>query len=307
LRETQLAPLHEAVRGLTADGSLRRLIEIGAMRAAAACPSGAVGVDLGLRGPNSEGQEAARVSRPAHVRPKPRELKAVLDDVQASLAKSLDVLVDTTGSGGDVERAAAAFRAGVEAALRLPELSQERLCAGLMDEWAWVAIIGQLISEAIAWVAGPESARGSSLDELKLGPAVAGVFCDLGLDEGAAWDMVALMRVFRRLPLPSSVSELPAADRAPTLIRTLVTDQAVRAYLRVNIWEGVSWFNRESFGQALWWMFALDALQAAATPGLSKTRLTARLAQSRRLTAVVAQAGEVAEYQLDRLEEAARG
>jgi hypothetical protein len=119
--------------------------------------------------------------------------------------------------------------------------------------------------------------------------------------------MVALMRVFRRLPLPSSVSELPAADRAPTLIRTLVTDEAVRAYLRVNIWEGVSWFNRESFGQALWWMFALDALQAAATPGLSKTRLVARLAQSKRLTAVVARAGEVAEYQLDKLEDAARG
>jgi hypothetical protein len=231
----------------------------------------------------------------------------VLDDAQASLSKSLDVLVDTTGSGGDVERAAAAFRAGIEAALRLPELGQERLCAGLMDEWAWVAIIGQLISEAIASVAGPESARGSSLDELKLGPAIAGVFSDLGLDEGAAWDMVALMRVFRRLPLPSSVSELPAADRAPTLIRTLVTDEAVRAYLRVNIWEGVSWFNRESFGQALWWMFALDALQAAATAGLSKTRLAARLAQSKRLTAVVAHAGEVAEYQLDKLEDAARG
>ncbi|HJX67209.1 MAG TPA: alpha-amylase family glycosyl hydrolase [Candidatus Limnocylindrales bacterium] len=306
LRETQLAPLHEAVRGLAASGSLRRLTEIGAMRAAAACPSGALGVDLGLRGPNSEGQEAARVSRPAHGQPEPRELQAVLDDAQAILAKSLNILVETTGPGGDVERAAADFRAGIEAALRLPELGQERLCAGLMDEWAWVAIVGRLISEAIASAAGTESARGSSLDELKLGPAIAGVFSDLGLDEGAAWGLVALMRVFGRLPLPSSVSELPAADRARTLIRTLVTDEAVRAYLRVNIWEGVNWFNRESFGQALWWMFALDALQAAATPGLSKTRLATRLAQSKRLTSVVARAGEVAEYQLDRLEDAAR-
>ena len=115
------------------------------------------------------------------------------------------------------------------------------------------------------------------------------------------------MRVFGRLPLPSSVSELPAADRAPTLIRTLLTDEAVRAYLRVNIWEGVSWFNRESFGQALWWMFALDALQATATPGRSKTRLASRLAQAKRVTAVVARAGEVAGYQLDKLEDAARG
>ncbi len=79
----------------------------------------------------------------------------------------------------------------------------------------------------------------------------------------------------------------------------------MRAYLRVNIWEGVSWFNRESFGQALWWMFALDALDAAATPRLTQARLDTRLATAERLTAVLARAGEAAHYQLDKLEAAA--
>jgi glycosidase len=306
LRETQLAPLHEAVRDLASSGSLRRLTQIGAARAASACPRTAAGVDLGLRGPNSEAQPVSRVRRRVGGRPAPDELPALLDDVQAHLLRSLNVLVDVTGSDGDVELATAAFRAGLEAALRLPELGQERLCAGLMDEWAWVAIVGHLISEAIDSVSGPESARSGSFDELKLGPVIAGVFRDLGLDDGAAWGLVALIRIFRRLPLPSSVSELPAADRAPALIRTLLTDEAVRAYLRVNIWEGVAWFSRESFGQALWWMFALDALEAAATPKLTKARLGARLTKAERLTAVLARAGEAARYQLDKLEAAAR-
>ena len=127
---------------------------------------------------------------------------------------ALQAAMDVTGAAGDVEAAAAAFRAGLEAALRLPGLGQARLCAGLVDEWAWVAIVGRLISEAIASVAGPESARGGSLDELQLGPVMVRVFRDLGLDDGAAWRLLALIRMLRGLPLASSVSELPAAGRA---------------------------------------------------------------------------------------------
>jgi glycosidase len=306
LRQLQLAPLHDAVRGLAANGSLRRLTEIGAARAAAACPSSAAAVDLGLRGPASEAPAALPVAPPTGGQPSTQDLQALLDEAQAPVERALRALVDVTGATGDVERATAAFRAGVEAALRLPGPGQDRLCAGLVDEWAWVAIIGRLIAEAIASVGGPESARGGSFDELQLGPVIAGVFRDLGLDDGAAWRVVALIRMLRQLPLPSSVSRLPAADRAPALVRALVAGESVRPYIRVNVWEGVSWFNRESFGQVLWWMLALDALEAAATPKLPKTRLAARFAAAKLLTAVLARAAETAKYQLDKLEDAAR-
>ena len=306
LRELQLAPLHDAVRGLAANGSLRRLTEIGAARAAAACPSSAAAADLGLRGPASEAPAALPVAPPAGGQPSTQDLQALLDEAQAPVERALRALVDVTGATGDVERATAAFRAGVEAALRLPGPGQDRLCAGLVDEWAWVAIIGRLIAQAIASVGGPESARSGSFDELQLGPVIAGVFRDLGLDDGAAWRVVALIRMLRQLPLPSSVSRLPAADRAPALVRALVADESVRPYIRVNVWEGVSWFNRESFGQVLWWMLALDALEAAATPKLPKTRLAARFAAAKHLTAVLARAAETAKYQLDKLEDAAR-
>ena len=63
LRDMQLAPLHDAVRSLAANGSLRRLAEIGAARAAAACPSTAAPVDLGLRGPASKAPGPSRAKR----------------------------------------------------------------------------------------------------------------------------------------------------------------------------------------------------------------------------------------------------
>jgi hypothetical protein len=67
----------------------------------------------------------------------------------------------------------------------------------------------------------------------------------------------------------------------------------------------VSWFHRESFEQILWWMLALDSLEAVADADLTEAALKARLAEADRLTAVLARAGEASGYQVDKLEAAA--
>jgi hypothetical protein len=113
------------------------------------------------------------------------------------------------------------------------------------------------------------------------------------------------MRTLRLLPLPSSVAHLPAGARAAALVRALVADESVRSYIQVNVWEGVSWFHRESFEQLLWWMLALDTLETAEDRKLSAAKTAARLAEADRLTAVLARAGEASAYQLDTLEVAA--
>jgi hypothetical protein len=220
------------------------------------------------------------------------------------MLRALHALVDATGAAGDVERTASAFRADLEAALELPGLGGDRVCAGLADERTWVALIGRFVSRSLSAVAEPANGSGTSLDELQLGAVIADVFRDLGLDDGAAWRLVALIRMLARLPLPSSVEELPSAERAPALVHALVADESVRTYIHVNVWEGVSWFDRESFAHVLWWMLALDALEATrgteTVPGTAK-----RLGAAERLTAALAKAAEACGYQLDKLEAAA--
>jgi hypothetical protein len=105
--------------------------------------------------------------------------------------------------------------------------------------------------------------------------------------------------------MASSVSDLAVAERAPALVRALIAEESVRPYIRVNIWEGVSWFNRESFAQVLWWMLALDGLDAVSDPARPKAKVTARLAATERLTAALEAAAETSGYQLDKLEDAA--
>jgi hypothetical protein len=191
----------------------------------------------------------------------------------------------------------------------LPQLGDPKLCAGLADDWTWIALTGRLVAKAISAVAESPGLPVTSVEELQLGAVMAGVFRELGLDDGAAWRLVALIRMLARLPLPSSFAHLTAAERAPALVRALVANESVRPYIRVNLWEGVSWFNRESFEQMLWWMLALDVLDAelAPAPAPAHTATVAkRVRSAEKLTARLARAAKTAGYQLDQLEAAAR-
>jgi glycosidase len=293
LRDMQLAPLHAALRRLAESGSLRRLTEAGVARAA-----------------GSQGKRKTVAPKPLTA----EALRTLVDDVEASVAAILEALVEVTAASGDVPAATAAFRLAADAALRLPDQAKsDRLCADLAEPETWAALFGHLVSDAIVAVAAPDNLGGSGagdagaspIEELQLGSILANVFRELGLDEAAAWKLVALIRLLGRLPLPSSVAGLPAADRAPALVQALLADEAVRPYIRVNAWEGVSWFHRESFEQILWWMLALDSLAAVANGESGAAALEARLADADRLTAILARAGKASGYQVDKLEAAA--
>ena len=77
----------------------------------------------------------------------------------------------------------------------------------------------------------------------------------------------------------------PPAARATALVKALIASEPVRPYIQVNIWQDVSWFNRESYEQVLWWMLALDALEALAVPVVSEGAAQARLHEADELIA----------------------
>ena len=304
LRDMQLAPLHDAVRALArpdGGGALPRFAEIGATRAEAACrkPGRGKKAEAGVAAPT-------RTAPTTSIPTTPEKTEALLAEASTSLERILQALVAVTGATGNVAAATATFRLRAEAAIALPERAgSQRLCAHLAESSTWAALFGLLVGEAIESVADPDGSGGSAaVDELQLGPVFASIFRQLGHDDAAAWRLVGLVRLLRHLPLPSSVAKLAPADRAPALVRAFVADEAVRPYLQVNVWEGVSWFNRESFEQLLWWMLTLDTLAAGADKSLAKARLAARLIEADRLTATIARAGEACSYQLDKLEDA---
>ncbi|MGZ6269627.1 MAG: alpha-amylase family glycosyl hydrolase, partial [Candidatus Limnocylindrales bacterium] len=99
---------------------------------------------------------------------------------------------------------------------------------------------------------------------------------------------------------PHSVSPTPAARRA--IVAALLTDPDVRPFIRVNRWEGVSWFQQEAFEQLLWWMLVLDAVDALASDP-SPAAVGPILARAMGLADALRDAGQTAGYRVDRLAE----
>jgi glycosidase len=59
-----------------------------------------------------------------------------------------------------------------------------------------------------------------------------------------------------------------AAPSAPAaLLGAWLEEADLRRFIRVNRWEGVAWFEQESFDELLGWVVVLDAIEAAAGPG----------------------------------------
>jgi hypothetical protein len=64
----------------------------------------------------------------------------------------------------------------------------------------------------------------------------------------------------------AAAAAAPAGEPA-LLLGAWLEDADLRRFIRVNRWEGVAWFERESFDELLGWAVVLDAIEAAAAAG----------------------------------------
>jgi hypothetical protein len=220
-------------------------------------------------------------------------LRAVIASPSREAATRLvDAVADATGTHGDrarvvdsiAERAARAE--AVIAAVDDP--SQE----AALRLWTLLAPLGSLPAGAAA---GPTSR--AWYEELRLAPVVADGLRGRGLDEGQAWWAAERVRTLLDLPLPSIVGG-PAATVPARLVDAWLAHPAVRAFLRINTWEGVEYFHGESWLELLAWM---DRLERILTPPELRARRPVELSVlERRLM----DAAEASGYRVDRLREA---
>jgi hypothetical protein len=127
---------------------------------------------------------------------------------------------------------------------------------------------------------------------------VAEALRERGLDEGAAWWAAERVRTLLDLPLPSALGG-DEETLALRLVDAWLAHPAVRPFIRVNAWEGVEWFHRESWEELIAWTDRLEQIlgpdgAAAGAASLSPSTL-ARVLEA---------AGAVSGYRVDRLREA---
>jgi len=101
------------------------------------------------------------------------------------------------------------------------------------------------------------------------------VLLDLGLDQAAAWQAVAVVKSLtthqrwfgQELDRPAGKRgrKQIAAERARRVLTTLLQDGEIQQFLLVNRYQGVLWFNKEAFERVVWWMLFLAVVEISAT------------------------------------------
>jgi hypothetical protein len=289
LRDMQLEPLRAALGRLVEAGTLPRPAETGAEPGARGTKAraGTKAAKAGAAGAKRKaaGAGAAGGAKDASGAVGAAGAAGAAGDTVGRVAEVLRAVAEVTGSAADVDRAAAALGARMEAALRLLDAAADRLGPEPAGAATRPTLLAGLIVETAASI--------GDTDELQLCPVIAEVL--------AGPENAAVAAALHRLPLASSVAKLPAAERAAALARALVSDDAVRAAIGANAWEGVTWFDRDAFRRLVWWLPVFDALAAPADPAVSAERLASAASLERTLLRAADECG----YRLDSLPEAA--
>ncbi len=139
----------------------------------------------------------------------------------------------------------------VRAYLLAPLQSDDPAMWGVLLSWLFVLPLGELVDEA-------QGAEIEWLDEWLLGKRIAEALQELGLAEAEAWRTVTVVKMLLKVRswVPSADDETPLY----TLLQRAFQTPEVRAYLGVNRYKDVLWFNKESFEQWVWWLSIWGAL-----------------------------------------------
>jgi glycosidase len=228
---------------------------------------------------------------------------AVADGSRPAVEHLLRAVGDATGVDADAAAVADAIEIRADRAGPVTATIDDPAEAVALRVWALLSPIGSLAPGAPI---GPTSL--AWFDELRFAPVVAGAFRAEGIDEAGAWRAIERIRLLLDLPLPSGITAGDDA-RPRQLVDAWLDHPVVRAFIRVNAWDGVEWFHRESFEELLAWADRLERVEVAAPsprPGTKPSTAPNRppTTPASELTRRLAEAADASGYRVDGLREA---
>jgi hypothetical protein len=130
------------------------------------------------------------------------------------------------------------------------------------DPYSWGVLLGWLTTFALGRVVSStnfdETSR-SWLNEWMLSRILSSTFIDLGLDDQATWRAVTLVKLLiSHHSWWMMLANLPHKSKDNSLhlfLSEIFSDNDAQTFLGLNRYQGVLWFNKESFDELIWWYF----------------------------------------------------
>jgi glycosidase len=136
------------------------------------------------------------------------------------------------------------------------------------DPMVWSAILTWTFTHNLGKLSSEEDYAEISrswIDEWLLGKVIASALKDMQIDQGAAWRAVSLVKIITAHHT-WYLNQAPVKEHASQALQSWLKDTEVQRYLGVNRYQDILWFNKESFEELLWWMYASALIQIKAEP-----------------------------------------
>ena len=243
----------------------------------------------------------------------------LLEEVERKTDTLLREIKEFLGAPAATDPAVTArmVRLKLEAILRLDRLGERfpwprskryRSAAALLSQKPWDGaagggLLGWLFVHALGKPFEQEKPEQQSLrwmQEWRLSGILEEAMRGLGLDGPAverAVDAILVLTAHQRwfaAPGPRSTS-------AREVLRSLLSDEQGRRFLKVNLYQDVLWFNKEAFDELLWWMLAVAAVDASWDPYRPAGEVPRLVAASHEVIETLQLAGQRSGYQVEKL------
>lgn len=180
-------------------------------------------------------------------------------------------------------------------------LADDMFVWGSLLNWLFIHSLGKIISEKEY-----EQQSRSWIDQWLFGKIIAGALQDFGLEETSAWHAVAVIKV---LTSHQRWFDLQTPKKVQTykVLESLLKDNELQQFLQVNRYQGVLWFNKESFEQLLDWMLLLAVIDITADPTRSEAEVAKIILERYDVVQKLHRAEQKSAYQMEKLLEAVKG
>jgi glycosidase len=262
------------------------------------------------------------------------EMEPVLEECQDKVLLVYQQIAALAGDEGDPEAAALDTRQDLTVALTLPALpdwfgtlaGNKDLAETLAyvnkgpggnqpvetgDRSTWGSLLSWVLNHRLSQAAEEENTPEQNrtwMDEWLLGKINLRTLSGLGVEGGKAARQVELIKLL----ISHQDWAKPAEKRTLTayqILRGWLKDTGVQHFISANRFQGILWFNKESFEELLWWMHTIHILQALL--GLLRDPDSARetakaIVDGFTLIKKLLNAEERSEYQVEKLLDAAK-
>ncbi len=136
------------------------------------------------------------------------------------------------------------------------------------------------------------------LDDWQLTKPLAEVLRGVTSSEAEVQNQLLLLRL--------GISQQDWYDRtrkAPLrdIFKSWFTDPEIQNFLRVNRYQEVLWYNRETFEQFAWWMLVIPISKALADPSIDRSRITEMMLDLNEVISTLRKAEKKSGYQFEKL------